>query len=154
MKNIIRVIKSKLVSKNIKPIRTTVLPTGFGSMGCNIKTKIMSREIKFRVWDEDSNKILRISSFTNLENLRYDLDAIEDYFGRGYFKDNPNYLMQFTGLKDKNGVDIYEGDKLSNGWEISFKDGMFGVFDKNHYMGINSYMSKFIKVIGNIYENK
>ena len=28
MKNIIRVIKSKLVSRNIKPIRTTVLPTG------------------------------------------------------------------------------------------------------------------------------
>ena len=125
----------------------------------------MSREIKFRVWDEDNNKILRISSFTNLENLRYDLDAIEDYFGRGYFKDNPNYLMQFTGLKDKNNVDIYEGDYIcldglkTHRWEIYYSGLGFIASPLSGNSPVeyrtlqnNNYLQ--FEVIGNIHENK
>jgi len=49
----------------------------------------MEREIKFRAWDKKS-KI-----------MKYDINIISNSFGE---------LLQFTGLKDKNGKEIYEGD--------------------------------------------
>lgn len=100
----------------------------------------MKREIKFRVWD---NVDYMSSSFTlqhlQERKIQFTPDCI---------------VMQFTGLKDKNGKEIYEGDILDTNWIISFKNGMFGIFDKSHYMGINQYMSDFREVIGNIHEHE
>jgi uncharacterized phage protein (TIGR01671 family) len=112
------------------------------------KLKYMSREIKFRAWSSNLKKLSKpftlkasVLNFTNDEGLG-NIKSIED-----------EIVQQFTGLKDKDGKEIYEGDILDNRWVVFFNDGMFGVFDKHHYMGLNSYMSKFRKVIGNIHEN-
>ena len=97
----------------------------------------MSREIKFR----DYELVENVMRYFTLDT--YDREE-HDCFGN---------IMQFTGLTDKNGKEVYEGDILDSKCAVSFNDGMFGIFDKHNYMGLNSYMSKFREVIGNIYEN-
>lgn len=62
------------------------------------------RKIKFRAWDED----LGMSEPFNLEGAGI-------MFLEG---GNPDSIMQYTGLKDKNGKEIYEGDIVkTNGYK-------------------------------------
>ena len=63
------------------------------------------REIKFRAWHQDTKKMLDLKKMTPLA-LSPSLD--QDGLYIPFIKDLP--LMQYTGIKDKDGVEIYEGD--------------------------------------------
>ena len=121
------------------------------------------REIKFRAWDK-AGKMMTIGSLQFINN---DIWVTSSRDKRGFsttIQDGAGCtLMQFTGLKDKNGQEIYEGDiiqtvaddgtKLSK-FQIDWRDGAFRKLrdDGNIYFA-ESCGVKHTEVIGNIYEN-
>jgi len=127
------------------------------------------REIKFRAWDKLA-KEMRYSEFKRHHYaLNTQTDRVECSFV-GMVHSKHFDLMQYTGLKDKNGKEIYEGDILYVGSKIlhddmvrkevlvGFKDGAFMYgrgLDPTH---MNTYIwtalgLKETEIIGNIYEN-
>ncbi len=81
------------------------------------------REIKFRAWDEKQRKILRVTMMDFAEwwvSCRPPgtlADPLE-YGERNSFKNEEtdrHILMQYTGLKDKNDISVYEKDVVTDG---------------------------------------
>lgn len=112
------------------------------------------REIKFRAWDKQTGDWLHLNTeSTEWYNKR--TGVFREFF------DKHVHLMQYTGLKDKNGQEIYEGDiirfydSLVSSFlvgVVDFKDGSFVIVSDGatHYR----WMDYDLEVIGNIYENK
>lgn len=119
------------------------------------------RDIKFRAWDYDTN--IMIYPDSKLETIFcFDSVGLSVYQGNGSELSSFE-LMQYTGLKDKNGVEIYEGDIIfwNNKYKsiVSYKNGSFvrSYRNGNIYLLYDSNIEDEIlidyKVIGNIYQN-
>lgn len=69
----------------------------------------MDREIKFRAWSKEEEKMYPVKCLELTKDQFYDKDAVGNIFS---IYDDDKVFMQYTGLKDKNGKEIYEGDIL------------------------------------------
>lgn len=150
-----------------------------------------NREIKFRAWHKELNKMLyprhQFDSMCYCRDINgkhviigeetcgntkirdvYMMDFMTwngDCYVEGYYQDV--IFLQFTGLKDKNNKEIYEGDilELNDGFSsrsaVYFEDGCFLLTDNNESSGQTRispviylyYWADSSVVIGNIYEN-
>lgn len=130
------------------------------------------REIKFRAWDgeqmfytnDDSTIVLNKNGW-ELGIADYDWDVHE-----ASSRKTNHVLMQFTGLKDKNGKEIYEGDILTTRDSVYYNDEegleysdllicnnfhkfIYKVLYSEDHGGLWGEAQKDLEVIGNIYKN-
>lgn len=108
------------------------------------------REIRFRIWDKNNfiNKMIysKVEWFDDMLAFRFDnFDSdVEDLV-----------VMQYTGLKDKNEVEIYEGDIHKDAehmlWEVIFDKGMYKL--ENIHIPGRRFICEDVVIIGNIFEN-
>ena len=126
------------------------------------------REIKFRCWDKKSKKMRQVTEivFNTGFYMESNDNSVKLIWVKGQDiienkeiqiqRENDYILMQYTGLKDKNGKEIYEGDILRDygneieDWIVSYEYGKFvGTFDN---ICEDLYELSDLEVVGTIYD--
>lgn len=142
----------------------------------------MNRPIKFRAWDNGKKEWLMGYELESLGgfSLFGECMLFEEWsqilnqflFEKNGHKQDDLVVMQFTGLKDKNGKEIYEGDVLKINYsthstpafkwqnknrkrfyQVLFLDSKWVIFHEKRTNLLSLKMAKSIEIIGNIYEN-
>lgn len=119
------------------------------------------RTIKFRAWHEASKTMFDWDDISLNGRNNCVIHVSEGVFTTRKIDDNSVNLIQYTGISDINGYSIYEGDivratitdhgsKIEAIAVIVFKKGQFTTSNGE----VNTWVSKKIEVIGNIYQNK
>lgn len=113
---------------------------------------MIMREIKFRAWDSDSKTMV----YAPNHELFAVFETVKD-------DDSEYVLMQFTGLLDKTGKEIYEGDIvrfMGINLQVGFYNAHFIIYDEVVEKGGTGHEDLWkalergeVEVIGNIYEN-
>ena len=124
--------------------------------------------LKFRAWDKSKQKMYTASELIIWDNKVYanDIRDLTHEILNGWVIDE-EYLMQSTGIFDKNGVEIFEGDILEledgdevigngklvwNKWQAVLVVEAIGIEDTTAFNELIDDISSY-RVIGNIYEN-
>ena len=117
------------------------------------------REIKVRAWYKQYKQMCQV------ESLRFDVNGVytavlieEPFYDRKLVEADEIAIEQYTGLKDKNGTEIYEGDILIDDtgepteyWVVKFSDGGF----VGECAGVAEPLFELtnLEVVGNIHED-
>jgi phage77ORF036 len=130
----------------------------------------MSRDIKFRLWSKIGKKFIKTDDpdFNFVINSDGYLYSIENFYGEIYVSLQLDIVvLQFTGLQDINGKDIYEGDILKYNFPYDGRlkhvspvkfletEASFGIKDiyGNEIPLYRITANNYFEVVGNIYEN-
>lgn len=115
------------------------------------------REIKFRAWDKENEKMMKVSSLS-LKNKEI---AVRENRTYHFFRMQNLELMQYTGLKDKNGKEIYEGDIVvlnnienDNMCIVRYEHSSYRLEGWSLREDLSNVEDRFLEVVGNIYESK